>query len=103
MLYEEGVLYFDDTRKWRERYVVVRANYCLECHDSLEVSRHVGDDDRVHADVQTKSFTSVLLFQTFVKGVPPRQKLLPTGGAVLTTEEAYMAMVDKCFPDDTSE
>ncbi|XP_027145723.1 protein Niban 1a [Larimichthys crocea] len=75
VLYEEGVLYFDDTRKWRERYVVVRANYCLECHDSLE---------------------------TFVKGVPPRQKLLPTGGAVLTTEEAYMAMVDKCFPDDTN-
>eukprot|EP00064_Thunnus_orientalis_P017775 superscaffoldBa00003869_g17861 len=76
VLYEEGVLYFDDTRKWRERYVVVRANYCLECHDSLE---------------------------TFVKGIPPRHKLLPTGGTVLTTEEKYMAMVDKCFPDDTSE
>ncbi|KAI3369141.1 hypothetical protein L3Q82_026093, partial [Scortum barcoo] len=75
VLYEEGVLYFDETRKWRDRYVVVRANYCLECHDSLE---------------------------TFLKGVPPRQKLLPTGGTVLTTEESYMAMVDKCFPDDTS-
>lgn len=75
VLYEEGVLYFDETRKWRDRYVVVRANYCLECHDSLE---------------------------TFLKGVPPRQKLLPTGGTVLTTEEKYMAMVDKCFPDDTS-
>lgn len=75
VLYEEGVLYFDETRKWKERYVVVRANYCLECHDSLE---------------------------TFVKGVPPRQKLLPTGGTVLTTEEKYMAMVDKCFPDDTN-
>lgn len=75
VLYEDGVLFFDDTRKWRERYVVVRANYCLECHDSLE---------------------------TFVKGVSPRQKLLPTGGAVLTTEEKYMAMVDKCFPDDTN-
>uniref|UniRef100_UPI003AB01939 protein Niban 1a isoform X1 n=1 Tax=Centroberyx gerrardi TaxID=166262 RepID=UPI003AB01939 len=75
VLYEEGVLYFDDTRKWRERYVVVRANYCLECHDSLE---------------------------TFVKGVPARHKLLPTGGTALTTEEKYMAMVDKCFPDDTN-
>ncbi|XP_042369125.1 protein Niban 1a [Plectropomus leopardus] len=74
VLYEEGVLYFDETRKWKDRYVVVRANYCLECHDSLE---------------------------TFVKGIPPRQKLLPTGGTVLTTEEKYMAMVDKCFPDDT--
>ncbi|XP_028259171.1 protein Niban-like [Parambassis ranga] len=75
VLYEDSVLYFDDARKWRERYVVVRANYCLECHDSLE---------------------------TFVKGVPPRHKLLPTGGTVLTTEESYMAMVDKCFPDDSS-
>ncbi|XP_017291275.1 protein Niban 1a [Kryptolebias marmoratus] len=75
VLYEEGVFYFDDTRKWRERYVVVRANYCLECHDSL---------------------------QTFIKGVPPRDKLLPTGGTVLTAEEAYMAMVDRCFPDDSS-
>ncbi|XP_008279214.1 protein Niban [Stegastes partitus] len=75
VLYEEGVLFFDDTRKWRDRYVVVRANYCLECHDSLE---------------------------TFVKGIPPRHKLLPTGGTVLTTEEQYMAMVEKCFPDDTN-
>uniref|UniRef100_A0A3Q3AC69 Niban apoptosis regulator 1a n=1 Tax=Kryptolebias marmoratus TaxID=37003 RepID=A0A3Q3AC69_KRYMA len=62
VLYEEGVFYFDDTRKWRERYVV-----------------------------------------TFIKGVPPRDKLLPTGGTVLTAEEAYMAMVDRCFPDDSSE
>lgn len=38
VLYEESVLYFDETRKWRERYLVVRANYCLECHDGLEVS-----------------------------------------------------------------
>ncbi|XP_073332786.1 protein Niban 1-like [Pagrus major] len=75
VLYEDAVLFFDETRKWRDRYLVVRANYCLECHDSLE---------------------------TFVKGVPPRQKLLPTGGTVLTTEEKYMSMVDKCFPDDTS-
>uniref|UniRef100_UPI0037E8EEA8 protein Niban 1-like n=1 Tax=Semicossyphus pulcher TaxID=241346 RepID=UPI0037E8EEA8 len=75
VLYEELILFFDETRKWKERYVVVRANYCLECHDSLE---------------------------TFVKGTPPRQTLLPTGGTVLTTEERYMAMVDKCFPDDTN-
>lgn len=38
MLYEEHVLYFDETRKWRERYVVVRANYSLECHESYEVT-----------------------------------------------------------------
>ncbi|XP_036376735.1 protein Niban 1a [Megalops cyprinoides] len=72
VLYEENVLYFDDTRKWKERFVVVRANYSLECHDSYE---------------------------TFMKGVPPRHKLLPTGGTVLTSEEKYMVMVDACFPD----
>uniref|UniRef100_A0A3Q4G8T4 Niban apoptosis regulator 1a n=1 Tax=Neolamprologus brichardi TaxID=32507 RepID=A0A3Q4G8T4_NEOBR len=76
VLYEESVFYFDDTRKWRERYVVVRANYCLECHDSVE---------------------------TFVKGAPPCHKLLPTGGKVLTAEEAYMAVVDKCFPDESAK
>ncbi|XP_008336322.1 protein Niban 1a isoform X2 [Cynoglossus semilaevis] len=75
VLYEESLFYFDDTRKWKERYVVVRANYCLECHEGLE---------------------------TYMKGVPPHHKLLPTGGSVLTTEEKYMAMVDKCFPDDTN-
>uniref|UniRef100_A0AAX7SM62 Niban 1/2/3 domain-containing protein n=1 Tax=Astatotilapia calliptera TaxID=8154 RepID=A0AAX7SM62_ASTCA len=76
VLYEESVFYFDDTRKWRERYVVVRANYCLECHESVE---------------------------TFVKGAPPCHKLLPTGGKVLTAEEAYMAVVDKCFPDESAK
>ncbi|RVE73748.1 hypothetical protein OJAV_G00034320, partial [Oryzias javanicus] len=75
VLYEEGILYFDDARKWKERYVVVRANYSLECHDSLE---------------------------SFLKGAPPCHKLLPTGGTVLTTEEMYMAMVDKCFPGDSN-
>ncbi|KAI1891482.1 hypothetical protein AGOR_G00144270 [Albula goreensis] len=72
VLYEENVLYFDETRKWRERFMVVRANYSLECHDSYE---------------------------TFMKGVPPRSKLLPTGGTVLTSEDKYMVLVDKCFPD----
>lgn len=41
VLYEDGLWYFDETRKWRERYVVVRANYCLECHESLQVSTAV--------------------------------------------------------------
>uniref|UniRef100_A0A673W097 Niban apoptosis regulator 1a n=1 Tax=Salmo trutta TaxID=8032 RepID=A0A673W097_SALTR len=68
VLYEEQVLHFEAARKWEERYVVVRGNYLTP------------------------------FFQTFVKGVPPRHKLLPTGGTVLTTEEKYMAMVDKCFP-----
>ncbi|XP_061095654.1 protein Niban 1a [Conger conger] len=72
VLYEENVLFFDDTRKWKERLVVVRANYSLECHDNYE---------------------------TFVKGAQPRYKLLPTGGTVLTSEEKYMVLVDKFCPD----
>ncbi|KAJ8376146.1 hypothetical protein SKAU_G00067260 [Synaphobranchus kaupii] len=72
VLYEENVLFFDDTRKWKERVVVVRANYSLECHDSYE---------------------------TFVKGVQSRHKLLPTGGTALTSEEQYMVLVDKLCPD----
>uniref|UniRef100_A0A3Q3K2J2 Niban 1/2/3 domain-containing protein n=1 Tax=Monopterus albus TaxID=43700 RepID=A0A3Q3K2J2_MONAL len=75
VLYEGEVLFFDDARKWRQRYMVVRANYSLEFHDSLV---------------------------SFMKGVPPRYKLLPTGGTVLTAEDMYMAMVDKCFPDETN-
>ncbi|XP_072290441.1 protein Niban 1-like, partial [Eucyclogobius newberryi] len=75
VLYEDAVLYFDESRKWRERYIVVRANYSLECHESLE---------------------------SFLKGAPPHHRLLPTGGAVLTTEERYMQLVDRCFPDDSS-
>ncbi|KAK7879671.1 hypothetical protein WMY93_033607 [Mugilogobius chulae] len=75
VLYEDAVFYFDETRKWRERYIVVRANYSLECHESLE---------------------------SFLKGGAPLHRLLPTGGAVLTTEEKYMQLVDQCFPDDSS-
>uniref|UniRef100_M3ZTD0 Niban apoptosis regulator 1a n=1 Tax=Xiphophorus maculatus TaxID=8083 RepID=M3ZTD0_XIPMA len=75
VLYEDAVWYFDENRKWRERYVVVRANYCLECHESL---------------------------QSYVKGANAFYKLLPTGGTVLTTEETYMEMVDKCYPDDSN-
>lgn len=41
--------------------------------------------------------------QTFVKGMPARHKLLPTGGVVLTTEEKYMALVDQSFPDANSK
>ncbi|XP_055077166.1 protein Niban 1-like [Periophthalmus magnuspinnatus] len=75
VLYEDALFYFDETRKWRERYVVMRANYILECHENIE---------------------------TFLKGAPPHHRLLPTGGAVLTTEERYMELVDRCFPDDSS-
>ncbi|KAJ8270304.1 hypothetical protein GJAV_G00112740 [Gymnothorax javanicus] len=72
ILYQESVNYFDDSRKWKERYAVARADYSLECHDSKE---------------------------SFAKGVPPRHKIQPTGGSVLVSEEQYKAMVDKTFPD----
>lgn len=72
VLYKDSMLYFDDNRKWRERLVVVRADYSLELHDSQE---------------------------SYTKGTPARHKLLPTGGTVLTSEEKYTAFVDKDFPD----
>ncbi|ROL44749.1 Protein Niban [Anabarilius grahami] len=72
VLYKDSMLYFDDNRKWRERFVVVRADYSLDLHDSQE---------------------------SYTKGTPARHKLLPTGGAVLTAEEKYTAIVDKAFPD----
>lgn len=104
VLYEDGLLYFDENRKWRERYVVVRANYCLECHDGLEVRTAATHHHQQGAQPPPphSPFSSPPPLQTFLKGVPPRHKLLPTGGAVFTTEEKYMAAVDKCFPDDSS-
>lgn len=81
--------------------MVVRANHCLECHDSLEVRTATAADPDGAASPLT--FCPLWCPQAFLKGVPPRQKLLPTGGAVLTTEDTYMAMVDRCFPDDAGE
>ncbi|KAL4635071.1 protein Niban [Arapaima gigas] len=75
ILYGKNMLHFDDTRKWKERFVVVRADYSLECHNSYE---------------------------SFTKGLPPRESLLPTGGIVLTSEEKYMAVVDRCIPGSNS-
>uniref|UniRef100_A0A671P1I2 Protein Niban-like n=1 Tax=Sinocyclocheilus anshuiensis TaxID=1608454 RepID=A0A671P1I2_9TELE len=72
VLYKDSVLYFDDNRKWRERFVVVRADHSLELHDSQE---------------------------SYTKGTPACHKLLPTGGTVLTSEEKYTTVVDKAFPD----
>lgn len=61
VLYEEGVLYFDETRKWRERYLVVRANYCLECHDGLEVSATTTPTQPVTWLLHALHFPSALL------------------------------------------
>ncbi|KAF5892275.1 protein Niban-like, partial [Clarias magur] len=72
VVYQESVLCFYDNKKWKERFVVVRANYSLECHESYE---------------------------TFMKSMPSLYKLPTTGGTILTTEEKYMEEVDRCFPD----
>ncbi|XP_060773418.1 protein Niban 1a isoform X2 [Neoarius graeffei] len=71
VIYREPIAHYDN-RKWKERFVVVRSNYSLECHESYE---------------------------TFMKGAPPLYKLPTTGGTILTTEEKYMEVIDKCFPD----
>ncbi|XP_026790758.3 protein Niban 1 [Pangasianodon hypophthalmus] len=72
LVYKDSVLHFDDSKKWKERFATVRADYSLELHDSQE---------------------------TFAKGTPARQILQLTGGTVLTSEEKYCALVDKTFPD----
>ncbi|KAF7700256.1 protein Niban 1 [Silurus meridionalis] len=72
LVYKDSVLHFDDSKKWKERCVTVRADYSVELHDSQE---------------------------TFAKGTPARQILQLTGGTVLTSEEKYSALVDKAFPD----
>ncbi|KAK9956646.1 hypothetical protein ABG768_014365 [Culter alburnus] len=71
VLYEEIVRYFDDGRKWKERFIVMRACFVLECHES---------------------------YKAFVKGAPPLHRLIPTGGTILTTEEKYMEMIDQACP-----
>ncbi|CAM4689800.1 unnamed protein product [Leuciscus chuanchicus] len=71
VMYEEFVRYFDDGRKWKERYIVMRACNVLECHES---------------------------YKAYVKGAPPIHRLMPTGGTILTTEEKYMEMIDQACP-----
>uniref|UniRef100_A0A673I696 Protein Niban-like n=1 Tax=Sinocyclocheilus rhinocerous TaxID=307959 RepID=A0A673I696_9TELE len=71
VLYEENVQCFDDSRKWKDRYIVIRANYVLECYES---------------------------YKRFLKGSPPLHRLMPTGGTILTTQEKYMEMINQCCP-----
>ncbi|XP_056301626.1 protein Niban 1a isoform X2 [Danio aesculapii] len=71
MLFEEIVWYFDDGRKWKERFIVIRACYVLEIHES---------------------------YKSFLKGAPPQQRLMPTGGTILTAEDKYMELIDQCCP-----
>lgn len=56
-LYSEKVLFFDDTRKWKERFVVVRGDYSLECHDSYEVSAILPGPSSILASRLSSSMT----------------------------------------------
>lgn len=40
VMYQDLVRYFDEGRKWKERYIVIRACHVLECHESYKVSHY---------------------------------------------------------------
>lgn len=71
ILYEENVMFFENGKRWKHRFIIVRANYILECHKS---------------------------YKAFMKGYPPLLRLVPTGGTVFTSEQKYMEMLDQCCP-----
>ncbi|XP_069087612.1 protein Niban 1 isoform X2 [Pleurodeles waltl] len=66
------LLYAEDLKKWKERYVVIKKDYIVACFENKE---------------------------TYQKGANPKNRILPTGGKVLTSEEEYNAISDKQFPD----
>ncbi|KAK1164016.1 protein Niban 1-like isoform X1 [Acipenser oxyrinchus oxyrinchus] len=73
VLYEEVVTHYSaELKKWKERYVLVRADYSLESHEN---------------------------YDTFLNGASPKVRLLPAGGAVLMSEDQYTALADRFFPD----
>ncbi|KAJ7332667.1 hypothetical protein JRQ81_014847 [Phrynocephalus forsythii] len=73
VLYEGESLHFvEDLKKWKDRYIVIKNNYAVECFESKEA---------------------------YQKGLSPKSCILPVGGKVLTTEEEYTFICDKHFPD----
>ncbi|XP_046883139.1 LOW QUALITY PROTEIN: protein Niban 1-like [Hypomesus transpacificus] len=72
LLYQNSVNCHDDSRKWKERFVVVRGNHTLELHDTLE---------------------------SFSRGTPARHSQSLTGGEATTSEDTYSALLDRAFPD----
>ncbi len=99
------MLYFDDNRKWRERFVVVRADHSLELHDSQEVKSYLWSFSHkgTFSDRTFSWFCYISHIQSYTKGTPARHKLLPTGGTVLTSDEKYTAVIDKAFTDPNGE
>ncbi|XP_009461860.1 PREDICTED: protein Niban [Nipponia nippon] len=73
VLYEAELLHFaDDLKKWKDRYVVIKNDYTVDCFETKEA---------------------------YQKGASPKYHVLPAGGKVLTSEEDYNLLSDKHFPD----
>ncbi|XP_009882784.1 PREDICTED: protein Niban [Charadrius vociferus] len=73
VLYEAELLHFaEDLKKWKDRYVVVKNDYTVDCFETKEA---------------------------YQKGASPKYHVLPAGGKVLTSEEDYNLLSDKHFPD----
>lgn len=73
VLYETELLHFaEDVKKWKDRYVVIKNDYTVDCFETKEA---------------------------YQKGLSPKHHLVPAGGKVLTLEEDYNLLSDKHFPD----
>ncbi|OWK57259.1 Protein Niban [Lonchura striata] len=73
VLYEGELLHFsEDLKKWKDRYVVIRNDYTVDCFETKEA---------------------------YQKGASPKYHVIPAGGKVLTSEEDYNLLSDKHFPD----
>ncbi|XP_010295303.1 PREDICTED: protein Niban-like, partial [Phaethon lepturus] len=73
VLYEAEVLHFaEDLKKWKDRYVVIKNDYTVDCFETKEA---------------------------YQKGASPKYHVLPAGGKVLTSEDDYNLLSDKHFPD----
>ncbi|KAM4659439.1 protein Niban 1 [Amazona ochrocephala] len=73
VLYEAELLHFaEDLKKWKDRYVVIKNDYTVDCFENKEA---------------------------YQKGASPKYHVIPAGGKVLTSEEDYNLLSDKHFPD----
>uniref|UniRef100_A0A8B9I1K4 Niban apoptosis regulator 1 n=1 Tax=Anser brachyrhynchus TaxID=132585 RepID=A0A8B9I1K4_9AVES len=73
VLYETELLHFvEDLKKWKDRYVVIKNDYTVDCFETKEA---------------------------YLKGLSPKYHIVPAGGKVLTSEEDYNLLSDKHFPD----
>ncbi|XP_010009805.1 PREDICTED: protein Niban, partial [Nestor notabilis] len=73
VLYEAELLHFaEDLKKWKDRYVVIKNDYTVDCFENKEA---------------------------YQKGASPKYSVIPAGGKVVTSEEDYNLLSDKHFPD----